>query len=161
MKQTSKKIILASSIIILLGIMVSLFFIIRAENKDFSENGVSVSATILEKREMDDDHSSKRVKMRYVFRISFFTEPQTAEKPKEIEPDSSENNKSEIDKKLDDIFGDPNRERFGDYTTTELNVNSDKYLQYNVGDKIRITYLKDSPAKVRIAEEEKGERSEE
>ena len=154
MKQTSKNIILTSSIIVLIGIVISLYFIIRSENKAFSENGISVTATILEKQEIDDDHSIKRVKMRYVFRISYFTEPETQEKNMEVRPDSSETNKSEIDKKLDDIFGDPNRERFGDYSTTELNVNSDKYLQYNVGDKIRITYLKDSPAKVRIAEED-------
>jgi hypothetical protein len=154
MKQTSKNIILTSSIIVLIGIVISLYFIIRSENKDFSENGISVTATILEKQEIDDDHSTKRVKMRYVFRISYFTEPETQEKNMEVRPDSTETNKSEIDKKLDDIFGDPNRERFGDYSTTELNVNSDKYLQYNVGDKIRITYLKDSPAKVRIAEED-------
>ncbi len=154
MKQTSKNIILTTSIIVLIGIVVGLYFIIRSENKDFSENGISVTATILEKQEIDDDHSTKRVKMRYVFRISYFTEPETQEKNMEVRPDSSETNKSEIDKKLDDIFGDPNRERFGDYSTTELNVNSDKYLQYNVGDKIRITYLKDSPAKVRIAEED-------
>ena len=154
MKQTSKNIILTSSIIVLIGIVISLYFIIRSENKAFSENGIYVTATILEKQEIDDDHSTKRVKMRYVFRISYFTEPETQEKNMEVRPDSSETNKSEIDKKLDDIFGDPNRERFGDYSTTELNVNSDKYLQYNVGDKIRITYLKDSPAKVRIAEED-------
>ena len=154
MKQTSKNIILTSSIIVLIGIVISLYFIIRSENKAFSENGISVTATILEKQEIDDDHSTKRVKMRYVFRISYFTEPETSEKIIEVKPDSTETNKSEIDKKLDDIFGDPNRERFGDYSTTELNVNSDKYLQYNVGDKIRITYLKDSPAKVRIAEED-------
>ena len=154
MKQTSKNIILTSSIIVLIGIVISLYFIIRSENKAFSENGISVTATILEKQEIDDDHSTKRVKMRYVFRISYFTEPETQEKNMEVRPDSSETNKSEIDKKLDDIFGDPNRERFGDYSTTELNVNSDKYLQYNVGYKIRITYLKDSPAKVRIAEED-------
>ena len=154
MKQTSKTILLTSSIIVLIGIVVGLFFIIRSENQDFSENGISVTATILEKQELDDDRSSKRVKMRYVFRISYFTEPETSEKIIEVKPDSTETNKSEIDKKLDDIFGDPNRERFGDYSTTELNVNSDKYLQYNVGDKIRITYLKDSPAKVRIAEED-------
>ena len=154
MKQTSKTILLTSSIIVLIGIVVGLFFIIRSENQDFSENGISVTATILEKQEIDDDHSTKRVKMRYVFRISYFTEPETQEKNLEVGPDSTETNKSEIDKKLDDIFGDPNRERFGDYSTTELNVNSDKYLQYNVGDKIRITYLKDSPAKVRIAEED-------
>ena len=154
MKQTSKNIILTSSIIVLIGIVISLYFIIRSENKDFSENGISVTATILEKKEIDDDRSTKRVKMRYVFRISYFTEPEATEKNIEEKPDSTETNKSEIDKKLDDIFGDPNRERFGDYSTTELNVNSDKYLQYNVGDKIRITYLKDSPAKVRIAEED-------
>ncbi len=154
MKQTSKTILLTSSIIVLIGIVVGLFFIIRSENQDFSENGISVTATILEKQELDDDRSSKRVKMRYVFRISYFTEPETSEKIIEVKPDSTETNKSEIDKKLDDIFGDPNRERFGDYSTTELNVNSDKYLQYNVGDKIRITYLKDSPGKVRIAEED-------
>ena len=154
MKQTSKNIILTTSIIVLIGIVVGLYFIIRSENKDFSENGISVTATILEKKEIDDDRSTKRVKMRYVFRISYFTEPEATEKNIEEKPDSTETNKSEIDKKLDDIFGDPNRERFGDYSTTELNVNSDKYLQYNVGDKIRITYLKDSPAKVRIAEED-------
>ncbi len=154
MKQTSKNIILTTSIIVLIGIVVGLYFIIRSENKDFSENGISVTATILEKKEIDDDRSTKRVKMRYVFRISYFTEPEATEKNIEEKPDSTETNKSEIDKKLDDIFGDPNRERFGDYSTTELNVNSDKYLQYNVGDKIRITYLKDSPTKVRIAEED-------
>ncbi len=154
MKQTSKKILLTSSITILIGVVVALFFIIRTENKDFSENGISVIATILEKQEIDDDRSAKRVKMRYVFRISYFSVLETPEKNLEVNPDSTENNISEIDKKIEDIFGNPNRERFGDYTTTELNVNSDKYLQYKVGDKIRITYLKDNPAKVRIAEED-------
>ena len=154
MKQTSKNIILTSSIIVLLGIVIGLFFIIRSENRNFSENGILVNATILEKLEMDDDHSAKRVKMRYVFRISYFTEPEPEEKLQQITQDSIKNNKSEIDKKIDDIFGDPNREHFGDYTTTELNVSSDKYLQYKVGDKIRIIYLNDTPSKVRLAEEE-------
>lgn len=123
---------------------------IRSENSDYQTKGISALATILEKRKIDDDKSSKHTKFRYVFRVSYFTNPENIAEPITQQQDSLRKAKSDIENTIDDIFGDVNRDRFGDYTSTELNVPAEIYNKYLVGDNIPIIYLSDKHEKIKL-----------
>jgi hypothetical protein len=104
------------------------------------ETGIPTEGTVISKRE-----TGRGSKLKYYITVNFFTQPDK-ENPK---PEKPKDSNRTVDEMINDLTIEVN---MGDYTTSEISVNSAEYDKYNDGDEVKIRYDKNDPSTVILDE---------
>jgi hypothetical protein len=109
---------------------------------EFKENGILVEASISRKEKL-----RKKKRTLYALYVMYFTDPSKNIKPKKDTLKKVKN--------VDEILKDMSIQNmeFGTFQGRHLYVNKTEYDKYQVGDKVKIYYLKNDCTKIKLKED--------